>query len=188
MWVNGNSKIVIPNVEEGKEIYVSAKTSAGSNTPDNEKARSVNISSNVTPTSGSFNVASDAAVDNYGIVNAAGDVTITFSGAMYIYAISVGEPSSEEGGSDTPVTPSITDNAYSVSSNLLANQVLINANDDVKFYNAADVTSIDINGNQVKVSQGNNVDTYAGTVSEISFRKVNITYISRAANMLIIPR
>ncbi len=171
MWVNGNSKIVIPNVEEGKEIYVSAKTSAGSNTPDNEKARSVNISSNVTPTSGSFNVASDAAVDNYGIVNAAGDVTITFSGAMYIYAISVGEPSSEEGGSDTPVTPSITDNAYSVSSNLLANQVLINANDDVKFYNSADVTSIDINGNQVKVSQGNNVDTYAGTVSEISFRK-----------------
>ena len=171
MWVSGNSKIVIPNVEEGKEIYVSAKTSAGSSTPDNEKARSVNISSNVTPTSGSFNVASDAAVDNYGIVNAAGDVTITFSGAMYIYAISVGEPSSEEGGSDTPVIPSITDNAYSVSSNLLANQVLINANDDVKFYNAADVTSIDINGNQVKVSQGNNVDTYAGTVSEISFRK-----------------
>ena len=171
MWVNGNSKIVIPNVEEGKEIYVSAKTSAGSSTPDNEKARSVNISSNVTPTSGSFNVASDAAVDNYGIVNAAGDVTITFSGAMYIYAISVGEPSSEEGGSDTPVIPSVTDNAYSVSSNLLANQVLINANDDVKFYNAADVTSIDINGNQVKVSQGNNVDTYAGTVSEISFRK-----------------
>ena len=49
--------------------------------------------------------------------------------------------------------------------------MLINANDDVKFYNAADVTSIDINGNQVKVSQGNNVDTYAGTVSEISFRK-----------------
>ncbi len=171
MWVSGNSKIVIPNVEEGKEIYVSAKTSAGSSTPDNEKARSVNISSNVTPTSGSFNVASDAAVDNYGIVNAAGDVTITFSGAMYIYAISVGEPSSEEGGSDTPVIPSVTDNAYSVSSNLLANQVLINANDDVKFYNAADVTSIDINGNQVKVSQGNNVDTYAGTVSEISFRK-----------------
>ena len=171
LWVAGSVKIIIPNVEEGKQVYVSAKTSAGSSTSENERARSVNISSNVTPTSGSFNVASDAAVDNYGIVNAAGDVTISFSGAMYIYAISIGDPDDEEGSSDTPVTPTITDNAYSVSSNLLANQVLINANNDVKYYKSADVTSIDINGNQVKVSQGNNVDAFSGTVSEISFRK-----------------
>ena len=171
MWVGGATKIIIPNVAEGKQIYVSAKTSAGSSTAENERARSVNISSNVTPTSGSFNVASDAAVDNYGIVNAAGDVTISFSGAMYIYAITVGEAGDEEGGSDIPVVPSITDNAYSVSSNLMANQVLVNANNNTKYYNAADVTSIDIEGNQVKVSQGNNVDAYSGTVSEISFRK-----------------
>ena len=171
MWVAGSVKIVIPNVEEGKQVFISAKTSAGSSTPEDERARSVNVSSNVTPTSGSFNVPSDAAVDNYGIVNATGDVTISFSGAMYIYYITVGDPDDEEGGSDTPVTPTITDNAYSVSSNMLANQVLINANNDVKYYNSADVTSIDIDGNQVKVAQGNNVDAYSGTVSEISFRK-----------------
>lgn len=171
MWVAGSVKIIIPNVEEGKQVFISAKTSAGSSTPEDERARSVNVSSNVTPTSGSFNVASDAAVDNYGIVNATGDVTISFSGAMYIYYITIGDPEDEEGGSDTPVTPTITDNAYSVSSNLLANQVLINANNDVKYYNSADVTSIDIDGNQVKVAQGNNVDAYSGTVSEISFRK-----------------
>lgn len=171
MWVAGAVKIVIPNVEEGRQIYVSAKTSAGSSTAENERARSVNISGNVTPTSGSFNVASDAAVDNYGIVNAAGDVTITFSGAMYLYAITVGEADDEEGGSDTPVTPSITDNTYSVSSNLLANQVLVNANNDVKYYNAEDVSSINIDGNTIRVAQNNNVDSYTGTVSEISFRK-----------------
>lgn len=171
MWVAGSVKIIIPNVEEGKQVFISAKTSAGSSTPEDERARSVNISSNVTPTSGSFNVPSDAAVDNYGIVNATGDVTISFSGAMYIYYITIGDPDDEEGGSDTPVTPTITDNAYSVSSNLLTNQVLINANNDVKYYNSADVTSIDIDGNQVKVAQGSNVDAYSGTVSEISFRK-----------------
>lgn len=171
MWVAGSVKIIIPNVEEGKQVFISAKTSAGSSTPEDERARSVNISSNVTPTSGSFNVPSDAAVDNYGIVNATGDVTISFSGAMYIYYITIGDPDDEEGGSDTPVTPTITDNAYSVSSNMLANQVLINANNDVKYYNSADVTSIDIDGNQVKVAQGSNVDAYSGTVSEISFRK-----------------
>ena len=171
MWVAGSVKIVIPNVEEGKQVFISAKTSAGSSTPEDERARSVNVSSNVTPTSGSFNVPSDAAVDNYGIVNATGDVTISFSGAMYIYYITVGDPDDEEGGSDTPVTPTITDNAYSVSSNMLANQVLINANNDVKYYNSADVTSIDIDGSQVKVAQGSNIDAYSGTVSEISFRK-----------------
>lgn len=171
MWVAGSVKIIIPNVEEGKQVFISAKTSAGSSTPEDERARSVNVSSNVTPTSGSFNVASDAAVDNYGIVNATGDVTISFSGAMYIYYITVGDPDDEEGGSDTPVTPTITDNAYSVSSNLLTNQILINANNDVKYYNSADVTSIDIDSNQVKVAQGSNVDAYSGTVSEIFFRK-----------------
>lgn len=171
MWVAGSVKIIIPNVEEGKQVFISAKTSAGSSTPEDERARSVNVSSNVTPTSGSFNVASDAAVDNYGIVNATGDVTISFSGAMYIYYITIGDPDDEEGSSDTPVTPTITDNAYSVSSNMLANQVLINANNDVKYYNSADVTSIDIDGSQVKVAQGSNVDAYSGTVSEISFRK-----------------
>lgn len=171
MWVAGSVKIIIPNVEEGKQVFISAKTSAGSSTPEDERARSVNVSSNVTPTSGSFNVASDAAVDNYGIVNATGDVTISFSGAMYIYYITIGDPDDEEGSSDTPVTPTITDNAYSVSSNMLANQVLINANNDVKYYNSADVTSIDIDGSQVKVAQGSNIDAYSGTVSEISFRK-----------------
>lgn len=171
MWVAGSVKIIIPNVEEGKQVFISAKTSAGSSTPEDERARSVNVSSNVTPTSGSFNVPSDAAVDNYGIVNATGDVTFSFSGAMYIYYITIGDPDDEEGSSDTPVTPTITDNAYSVSSNMLANQVLINANNDVKYYNSADVTSIDIDGSQVKVAQGSNIDAYSGTVSEISFRK-----------------
>lgn len=171
LWVVGSVKIVIPDVAEGKQIKVSAKTSAGSSTAEEDRPRSVNVSSNVTPKSGSFNVPSDAAVENVGVVTTAGDVELTFSGAMYLYSISVGDAGSEDGDDDTPSTPTITDNAYSVSSNLMANQVLVNANNSVKYYNASDVTSIDIEGTTVKVSQGSKADSYAGTVSEISFRK-----------------
>ena len=84
LWVAGTScSIVIPNVEAGKEVKVIAKTSSTST------ARGINVSENVKPTSGKFNETSTDQVTNIGTVETAGDITLTFTGAMYIYEMTM---------------------------------------------------------------------------------------------------
>lgn len=173
LWLAGTDTLTVPNVEAGKIVKIIAKTSAGSSSAD--KSRSVNVSENVTPVSGSFNVASDAQVTNIGKVNTTGDVLITFSGAMYIYELSVEDEDADDeevsGDSDpTPTKPAIND--FSTSANAMKNQVVLTTSEYGKrYYNTSDVTSIEVEGDAVSVNQSAGNYTFSEGVTAIHFKK-----------------
>ena len=182
LWVDGSKvTIVIPDVAEGKCISMSVKTSK-----DGE-ARRVNISDNVTPTSGSFNTDDDGAVENVGVVNTAGDVTLTFTGGMYLYALSITDNESEEGGNEEePELPITTD--YSTAPSSLHNQMVITTDEGTKYYNTESLRSVDISHNKLTLhhEQGDVVvkanemaftkaDTGGSAVYENEDAKVQIT-------------
>ena len=125
MWVAGSVRLFIPNVAQGTRITIIAKSSAGSSATD--KARGINVSENVKPISGMFNNTSAEQVTNVGLVETEGDVELSFTGAMYLYELTL-EDSDEDGesGDDTPEptpTPSQQDN--STSANAMKNQVVL---------------------------------------------------------------
>lgn len=166
MWVAGSCTMVIPNVEAGKEIKVIAKTSS------NGTARGINVSENVKPTSGKFNETSSDQVTNVGTVETAGDVIFTFTGAMYIYEMSVSDPDEDEdeGGSDTPV---IRDDDYSTSANGMKNQMVITVGNGKRFYNTESIEDVTIADEKITVKQAVGSYTFNNNVSEIQFAKAS---------------
>ena len=166
LWVAGSCTMVIPNVEAGKEIKVIAKTSS------NGTARGINVSENVKPTSGKFNETSSDQVTNVGTVETAGDVIFTFTGAMYIYEMSVSDPDEDEdeGGSDTPV---IRDDDYSTSANGMKNQMVITVGNGKRFYNTESIEDVTIADEKITVKQAVGSYTFNNNVSEIQFAKAS---------------
>ena len=166
MWVAGSCTMVIPNVEAGKEIKVIAKTSS------NGTARGINVSENVKPTSGKFNETSSDQVTNVGTVETAGDVIFTFTGAMYIYEMSVSDPDEDEdeGGSDTPV---IRDDDYSTSANGMKNQMVVTVGNGKRFYNTESIEDVTIADEKITVKQAVGSYTFNNNVSEIQFAKAS---------------
>ena len=165
MWMGGGS-ITIPSLKAGHKVTVIYMSSS------KDVARGINVE-NITPVSGEFNSTSmgTARVTSIGTVTADGDVTLTMTGGMYIYGIQVEEPDGDGdtgGGDDTP-TPPVTD--HSTFASAASNQVVITVGSEKKYYNTAEVTSIDVNDQTITVSQATGTDTYEGTISNISFRK-----------------
>jgi hypothetical protein len=171
LWVAGSDTIVIPNVAAGKQVTVIAKTSAGSSSTDKE--RGVNVSANVKPLTGKFNQVSADQVTNVGVVEQEGDVMLTFSGAMYLYELSVSDADDDEEGNDDPTpTPVPSINDYSTSANAMMNQVIINTQKyGNRYYNTSSVSSIDINEGQIVVNQAAGNYTFNEGVTSISFKK-----------------
>lgn len=166
MWMGGGS-ITIPNLKKDYRITVSYMSSS------KDVARGINVQ-NITPKSGEFNSTSvgTAKVVSTGEVTADGDVVLTMTGGMYVYSIQVEEPDDDDdtggGGGDTPMPPTTDHSTFASSA---SNQVVIDLGSEKKYYNTAEVTSIDINDNLITVSQPAGNDTYEGTVDNISFRK-----------------
>lgn len=155
--------ITIPGLKKGDTVTISAQSSSSSS------ARAL-TPGNLTVTSG-FTASTDR-LDNVGTVTEDGDVTVTPSGGFYIYSIAVSENGGTPGGGgDTPGPVS----DHSVAMNLSANQLLLASPGNVKYYNTADLASISFDSSTGSVSltprTGDWTDSYAGTVTGISFAK-----------------
>lgn len=161
--LNKTSTITVQNVKAGSVVTMVCKTSSKS------EARGIDVT-NITPVSGSFNATSMDQVTNVGTVIADGDITFTNSqGGMYLYSIKIADASESEGSGATDKT------GNAVSLDPTKNQVKLSLNNnDVKYYNTSNITSIDIDeANNVKVNSADAAesDEYNGTVTSISFAK-----------------
>ena len=183
LWVAGAVKILLPQVKAGTKITLIAKSSAGSSSSDKE--RGVNVSENVKPVSGKFNGVSADQVTNVGLVETDGDVVFSFSGAMYLYEISLEESDNDETDDDTPdPTPQPAKQDHSTSANSMKNQVKLTTSDNsVKYYNTDTVTDIDFNVQGVTVRQPAGTDVYEGNVSDIRFIKAQAGQSANVENV-----
>lgn len=161
--LNGsNLKITIPNLSAGATVTVTCETANSSS------ARTVSAS-NLTVTSGF--IATTDMQTNIGKVTAAGPVTITTGGGMAIYTIIVEGNTAEP---EQPVIPSTPDHA--VAMNPMANQMMLTiADNSVKYYNTAELESVDLDKTTGKVTvtpKGADwTDEYLRNVNTISFSK-----------------
>lgn len=145
--LNKTSTITVQNVKAGSVVTMVCKTSSKS------EARGIDVT-NITPVSGSFNATSMDQVTNVGTVIADGDITFTNSqGGMYLYSIKIADASESEGSGATDKT------CNAVSLDPTKNQVKLSLNNnDVKYYNTSNITSIDIDeANNVKVKDRKSV-------------------------------
>ena len=160
LTLNKVSTITIDNLEKGSKITVKCKTSSKT------EKRGLNVT-NITPESGFFNSTSLDDQVNTGTVTEDGSITLTNTGGLYIYMISV-----EKEGEGTTPEPT-TD--HSVSLNSQNNQMRLTlTSNDIKYYNTDEVkVSIDRANGIVNVSPVNGTwtDAYTKTVKNISFAK-----------------
>lgn len=160
LTLNKVSTITIDNLEKGSKITVKCKTSSKT------EKRGLNVT-NITPESGFFNSTSLDDQVNIGTVTEDGSITLTNTGGLYIYMISV-----EKEGEGTTPEPT-TD--HSVSLNSQNNQMRLTlTNNDIKYYNTDEVkVSIDRANGIVNISPVNGTwtDAYTKTVKNISFAK-----------------
>ncbi len=160
LTLNKVSTITIDNLEKGSKITVKCKTSSKT------EKRGLNVT-NITPESGFFNSTSLEDQVNTGTVTEDGSITLTNTGGLYIYMISV-----EKEGEGTTPEPT-TD--HSVSLNSQNNQMRLTlTSNDIKYYNTDEVkVSIDRANGIVNVSPVNGTwtDAYTKTVKNISFAK-----------------
>ena len=163
---NQAASITIPGLKAGDILTVSAKCSS------KDVARYV-LASNVTPTSGfseSAAATSSSTIKHSGTVTADGDVTLSTNGGMYFYSIDV----TEDGEGPAGPVPSGSD--HSVNMNTTANQMYLTTTDNtIRYYNTADLKSVDIDKATGKVTVTPNAadwtDEYLKNVSAISFSK-----------------
>ena len=165
MWM-ATGKITIQGLSAGQQLTAIYMTSSSST------ARGINVT-NLTPVSGDFNKTGTARTTSVGTVTEDGDVVLETTGALYFYSIVVEDVDDDDddntgGDDDTPV-PDADD--HSTFANAACNQVVLQLDGSKRFYNTADVTSIDINDNVVAVNQNGVIDTYEGTVKDLTFKK-----------------
>lgn len=163
MAMNKALTITIKGLKQGLQLTMKCKTSKSGT------ARGVNVV-NLTPVSGSFNGTSADDQTNVATVTADGDVTLTNTGGLYVYSISVVDPS--QGGGTT--TPDPKD--HSVTLNTKQNQAqLMTKGNVVKYYNTADLAGINIDraAGTVTVTpqSGDWSDVFTRSVSNIAFSK-----------------
>ena len=154
---NKLAKLTIHNVKAGQQLTVDCQSS------NNSTARTI-TATNVTTTSGFEK--STSRTSNVATVTADGTIEIQSTGGMYVYSISVTPP----GENPQPEEPAGDD--LSVAQSSIKSQAVLTLSDQTKrYYNTADLASIDIDGTNVKVNKGNNSYTFANKVTDISFTK-----------------
>lgn len=167
MAMNKALTITLKDLKAGDKLTMKCKTSKSGT------ARGVNVT-NLTPESGSFNSTSADDQTNVATVTADGDVTLTNTGGLYVYAISVTDPS---GGGDTPV-PGGDDHSTTLNTTRSQAQ-LTTAGNVIKYYNTADVAGIAIDRTAGTVTvtpkSGDWTDVFTRSVSNIAFSKASQT-------------
>ncbi len=163
--LNGSKlTITTPSLSAGAVVTVVCETA------NSTEARSISAS-NLTVTKGF--TSSTERQTNIGTVTKAGPVTITTGNGMAFYSITI-EGNTAPETPDTPVTPSTPD--HSVAMNPLTNQMMLTTSDNtVKYYNTAELESVDIDKASGKVTVTPKVadwtDEYLRNVNVISFSK-----------------
>ena len=166
--LNGTNLVVtIPNVQKDWVITVVCKSGKS------KTARGLYVSSNVGGTT-NFGTKSANQLTCTGTVSEAGDVTLTTTdGGMWIYSISVKDPSAVEPEPVDPDADNKVNNA--VSRDTYKNQMFVTTNSgSVKYYNTEDLSKVTFEGDKtivVPAKTGAENDEYAATVKEISFAK-----------------
>lgn len=162
LTLNKVSTITINNLEKGAKITVKCKSSSKT------EKRGLEVT-NITPEKGYFN---DKSLDdqvNVGTITEDGNITLTNTGGLYIYYISI----EKEGGE---INPEPTDD-HSVTLNNQTNQMrLALNNNDIKYYNTDEIkVNIDKVNGTVNVMSINDAwtDIYTKTVKNISFAKAD---------------
>lgn len=166
--LNGKGLVLtIPNVQKGWVVTVVCKTGSS------KTKRGLYVSSNVGGTT-NFGTQSTSQLTCTGTVSEAGDVTLTTTdGGMWIYSISVKDPSAVEPEPVDPDAGNKVNNA--VSRDTYKNQMFVTTNSgSVKYYNTEDLSKVSFEGDKtviVPAKSGAENDEYAATVKEISFAK-----------------
>ncbi|MBR1688695.1 MAG: pectate lyase [Prevotella sp.] len=159
---NKKAKITIPNVQAGQELTVVCQSSSSST------ARTI-TATNVE--GGDAFTASTARETLKGLVLADGNIEIQSTGGMYIYSISIGDADDEDGdtgGNDDPA-PAADD--HSTFASAASNQLVLTLANGKKYYNTADITSVDIADSKITINLGSTSDVFDGTINNISFKK-----------------
>lgn len=161
MAMNKALTITLKGLKAGNKVTMKCKTSKSGT------ARGVNVT-NLSPESGAFNSTSADDQTNMGTVEADGDVTLTNTGGLYVYSISV---------SNADGTGNTTDPAdHSVVLNTAKSQAqLITAGNVIKYYNTDALAAIGIDraaGTVTVTPQtGEWSDVYTRSVRNIAFTK-----------------
>lgn len=161
MAANKPLTITIPGLKAGMTLAMSCKTSSKTT------ARGFNVT-NLKPVEGCFNATSLDEQRNVATVVADGDVTLANTGGMYVYSLTVTDPSA--GGPDAPAAD------HSVPMDMAVNQArLTTTGGVVKYYNTADLSSIgmDREAGTVTVTprSGEWSDVFTRSIATIGFAK-----------------
>ncbi len=154
--------VVIKDLKAGQTLKMTCQTS--SKTAD----RGVNVT-NLTPVSGYFNATSLDSQTNVATVTADGDVTLTNTGGLYVFEISV----SDAGDTPNPGVGDKTSGAVAMRSDKHQAHVVLK-NGDVKYYNTEDVERMLFEGSTMTVRHANTAlddDSYTETVDHVEFHK-----------------
>ena len=162
--LNGTGLVLtIPDLEAGQTVTVSCKTSSSST------ARGL-TTTNLTAVSGYFDATTTDEQTNVATVTADGDVTLTTTGGMYVYSITVKDVA--EGVSDGSIDLSGYNNT---TLDNYQNQVkMLLTSNDLVYYNTAEVSiAIDDEAGEVSITavDGSFTDVFAQTVERITFTK-----------------
>ncbi|MGN1263366.1 MAG: polysaccharide lyase family 1 protein [Prevotella sp.] len=167
MAMNKVLTITLKNAKKGYRVTMTCKTSKSGT------ARGVNVT-NITPESGSFNSTSADDQTNIGTVTEDGDITITNTGGLYVYSISVVDP--ETGGSGGGGTVDPADHS-TVLNTAQSQTQLITAGNVIKYYNPADISGIAIDKQAGTVTvtphSGEWNDVFTKSIRNISFSKAS---------------
>jgi len=162
--LNKNDVITIKGLKKGNVVKVSCQSSSSS------AARAL-LATNVTPaTDKDFNASGDKTRVSYtGTVTSDGDITLANSGGLYVYSISVTDPTAE--------TPDVPGAYHHVSASKLKNQMKLMVGDEARYYNTSDVkVAINQTAGSFAVSSKTNdwSDVYVNKVSDVSFVKAEL--------------
>ena len=153
---NQSARIKIHGAKAGQILTVVSQSSK-SGTARVISATNINVTSGF----GS----SDSKVTNVGTVIADGDIEISVGGGTYVYSIKL----VNEGEEPEPVV--VLDDLSNVSSSLKNQAIFTLNNSEKRFYNTETLSSIDIDGSNVKVNVGSKNYIFKGNVANVSFRK-----------------
>lgn len=163
---NKVTTITIKNLKAGHRLAMRCKSSKSGT------ARGVNVT-NLKPEQGFFNRTSADEQNNTATVEADGDVTLTNTGGMYVYELSVANPNEGGGGAGGGDKPA---NDHSVAMNTAVNQArLKTADSQVKYYNTDEIAAIEFDNGAgtvtVKHKQDAWADVFEKNITEVDFAK-----------------
>lgn len=169
MWLSGSgTRIIIPGLKKGQNVTVSFASSSSSD-------ERTFIPDNMVNTSGFVLSANSTTQTGTGTIETDGNVILTPTGALYVYSISVSEaPGLEtEAATEGSTRTDVSENA--VAKSLKYNQIEVQLNNnDIKYYNTADLAKVSIEketGTVSIVPSSGTADSYYASVKHIGFAK-----------------